>query len=198
MISLRSFTALTVLSASVLSFAQAASPWSVRVAATYLETIDGSSNKAVPVKIEDKLIPEFDVNYAFNANWSAELVLTLPQEHKVSSAGTPLGNFKHLPPTLLGKYTFNPDGAVRWYVAAGVNATLIYDDNLAGGLKLDTWSVGPAAEVGVDWSINERWILNADVKRAMLRTDVSTAGGVKLTEARLDPWLYSVGFTYPF
>jgi outer membrane protein len=177
-----------------------AGPWSTRLAATWLQTTDGSSNSAVPVTIEDKLIPEFDVNYAFDAHWSAELVLTIPQEHAVKSAGTPLGTCKHLPPTLLAKYSFNPIGSFRPYVGAGVNATLIFDDNLAVGptrLKLDTFSVGPAAQVGFDWALNDKWALNLDVKRAMLRTDVK-AGGVTLTEARLDPWLYSLGLRYAF
>ena len=181
--------------------ASAASPWSVRVAATYLQTTDGTSNKAVPVAIEDKLIPEFDISYAFNAHWSADLVLTIPQQHDVKSAGTPLGSFIHLPPTLLAKYTFGTFGGFTPYLGAGVNFTLIFDDNLAAGatkLNLDTYSIGPAAQVGFDYKLNERWALNVDVKRAMLRTDVKTAGGVKLTEARLDPWLYSVGLRYQF
>jgi outer membrane protein len=179
------------------AFVHAESSWSVRLGATYLQTVDGSTNAAVPVKVEDKWIPEIDVTYAFNATWSAELVLTIPQKHKVSSGGAALGEFKHLPPTLLIKYTPELGGAFRPYVGAGINATLIFDDRLAGGLKLDTWSFGPAGQVGADWVVNERWALNVDVKRVMLRTDVK-AGGVKLTEARLDPWLFSVGARLSF
>ena len=164
------------------AFAGAESPWSVRLGATYLQTVDCSTNAAVPVKIEDKWIPELDVTYAFSATWSAELVLTIPQQHKVSSGGVALGDFKHLPPTLLLKYSPELEGAFRPYVGAGINATLIFDDRLAGGLKLDTWSFGPAGQIGADWVINERWAINVDVKRVMLRTDVK-AGGVKVTEA---------------
>lgn len=186
--------------ALVAASAAFAGPWSMRVGATWLETVDKSTNSAVPVEIEDKLIPELDISYAFDANWSAELVLTLPQEHTVKSAGTSLGSFKHLPPTLLAKYTFDPIGSFRPYVGAGVNFTLIFDDDLAVGatrLKLDNFSVGPAVQAGFDWALNDTWSLNFDVKRAMLRTDVE-AGGAKLTEARLDPWLYSVGLRYAF
>ncbi|MFH1497207.1 MAG: OmpW family outer membrane protein [Verrucomicrobiota bacterium] len=196
--SLRSLVVLTALAAGLAPVASlAASPWSVRVAATYLETTDGSTNPAVPVNIEDKWIPEIDISYAFNAHWSAELVLTNPQEHNVRSAGAALGSFKHLPPTLLGKYTFNPEGKLRAYVGAGVNFTLIFDDDLAAGLKLDNYSVGPAGQVGVDYQIADGWALNIDVKRAMLRTDV-TAAGAKVTRLELDPWLYSVGVRYQF
>lgn len=187
---------LTVAGLAVLAPVQAASPWSVRLAATYLQTTDGTSNKAVRIDIEDKLIPEFDVSYAFNANWSADLVLTIPQEHDVKVNGARAGTFKHLPPTLLAKYTFDPIGGFTPYLGAGVNFTLIFDEDL-GGAKLDNYSIGPVAQAGFDYKLNERWALNVDVKRAMLRTDVK-AGGVKLTEARLDPWLYSVGLRYQF
>lgn len=199
---LRSLLALAAVAGLAgLSSGRAESPWSVRLAATYLQTTDGSTNKAVPVSIEDKVIPEFDVAYAFNEHWSADLVLTVPQEHKVKSAGTPLGTFKHLPPTLLAKYTIGTFGGFTPYVGAGVNFTLIFDDDLAAGatkLKLDNYSVGPAGQAGFDYKLNERWSLNADVKRAMLRTDVKLVGGAKLTEARLDPWLYSLGLRYTF
>ncbi|HSI08712.1 MAG: OmpW family protein [Rariglobus sp.] len=193
------FASVLALFASTLAQAET-SPWSVRLAATWLQTTDGSTNSAVPVTIEDKLIPEFDVSYAFTQHWSADLVLTIPQEHSVKSAGTRLGTFKHLPPTLLAKYNFNPVGAFRPYLGAGANFTLIFDDDLHAGptrLKLENFSVGPAGQAGFDWTLSEKWALNVDVKRVFLRTDV-TAGGAKLTEARLDPWLYSVGLRYAF
>lgn len=196
-----------LLLASVLSLAALAlvvraeaGPWSVRLAATWLQTADDSSNSAVPVTVEDKLIPEIDVSYAFTEHWSADLVLTIPQEHSVKSGGARLGTFKHLPPTLLAKYNFSPVGAFRPYLGAGVNFTLIFDDDLYAGptrLKLENFSVGPAGQAGFDWTLTENWALNVDVKRVFLRTDV-TAGGAKLTEARLDPWLYSLGLRYAF
>ncbi|HSI07088.1 MAG: OmpW family protein [Rariglobus sp.] len=185
-------------SACLAASVSAASPWSVRVAATYLQTTDGTSNKAVQVDIEDKLIPEFDVSYAFNSHWSADLVLTIPQEHEVKVNGTKVGTFKHLPPTLLAKYNFSPIGGFTPYLGAGVNFTLIFDDDLLGGAaKLDNYSIGPAGQAGFDYKLNERWSLNVDVKRVMLRTDVKV-GGATITEARLDPWLYSLGLRYQF
>jgi outer membrane protein len=193
--SLRSLSVLLLL-ASTLPLAQAASPWSVRLAATYLETTDGSTNGAVDIEIEDKLIPELDVSYAFSEHWSAELVLTVPQKHSVRVNGTKVGYFKHLPPTLLAKYTFSSIRGFTPYLGAGVNVTLIFDEDL-GGARLDSYSVGPAAQAGFDYKLNEHWSLNADVKRVMLRTDVR-AGNTNLTEARLDPWLYSLGLRYAF
>lgn len=197
----RSIPTLFALAAGLLGLAQlqAASPWSVRLGATYLETVDHST-RGVPVKIEDKLIPELDVSYAFNEHWSAELVLSIPQKHSVKSGATQLGDFKHLPPILLAKYTFGTFGGFTPYLGAGVNFTIIFDDDLQLGatrLKLDNYSVGPAGQIGFDYKLTERWALNADVKKVMLRSDVK-AGGTKITEARLDPWLYSIGLRYQF
>jgi outer membrane protein len=188
---------------------QAASPWSARLRATYLETVDksdaftalGINFGATAVSVNDKFIPEIDVDYAFTDSLSAELVLTIPQTQDVSLKGVgKLGSFKHLPPTLLGKYRANAGGDFRPYIGAGLNFTLIWSTNLSVAgvpLSLDNYSVGLAAQAGADWKIDDRWTCNFDVKRAAIRSDVS-AGSAKLTEARLDPWLYSIGLSYSF
>lgn len=179
----------------------APSPWSVRFRATYIETVDNSSSAILgkdTLSVSDELIPEFDINYRLNDTWSVELVLTVPQEHTVDLKGVgEIGDFKHLPPTLLLKYhpqigndTFRP------YIGAGVNLTLIMDDNL-GGAELDSYSVGPAGQIGCDVKLADRWTLNFDVKRVMIRSDVEV-GGTEIAEVRLDPWLYAIGLEYAF
>lgn len=205
---LRCFTHGALLVACAVSL-HAASPWSARVRATYLQTVDksdaftalGINFGANAVSVSDRLIPEIDIAYAFTDTFSAELVLTIPQEHSVSLAGVGrLGSFKHLPPTLLFQYRALPGAAIRPYVAAGINYTLIFDEKLSVAgvpLGLESSSAGLALQAGVDWQLDERWSFNVDLKRANIRSDVS-AGGAKLTEARLDPWLYAVGVRYQF
>ena len=61
--------------------------------------------------------------------------------------------------------------------------------NVAGG--------GVAGQAGADWKIDAQWSLNLDLKRAIIRSDVY-AGSTSLTQARLDPWLYSAGVSYQF
>lgn len=189
--------------------ATAESPWSVRLRATYLETIDksdafsalGIDFPANAVSVSDKWIPEIDIDYHFSETLSAELVLTIPQHHTVDLAGVGrLGSFKHLPPTLLFQYKPALEGPFRPYIGLGANFTLIFDDNLVVAgvpLALDSYSAGFAAQAGFDYRINERWHFNIDVKRAQIATGVR-AGPAKLTEATLDPWLYAVGLRYDF
>jgi outer membrane protein len=177
--------------------AASSSPWSAMLRATYLVTTDGSSPK-MPIKIEDKLIPEFDIGYELSEHWAVELVLTVPQEHGVKSDGADIGDFKHLPPTLLVKYLPGDFAGFTPYVGAGVNFTLIFDEHLPNGLKLDSYSIGPAVQVGADYALNDRWSLNFDLKRVLLRTDLSTPSGATVTELKLDPWLIAIGLRRSF
>ena len=189
--------------------ARADSPWSIRLRATYLQPVNESDafsalGIAFPrnaVHVNDKYIPEIDVDYAINTTFYSELVLTIPQTQDVTLQGVgALGSFKHLPPTLYVGYKANPGGTVRPYVALGVNYTLIWGDSLSVAgvpLHLDTHSIGPAAQAGLDWAIAKQWSFNVDLKKAYIRSDVY-AGGTSLTQARLDPWLYSLGLTYQF
>ncbi len=204
-----SFSCIAVLSLLLSAVASAQSPWSVRLRATYLETVDKSPAFSAlginfpqnAVSVSDKWIPEIDIDYQFNETLSAELVLTLPQSHTVDLAGAGrLGSFKHLPPTLLMQYAPAIEGPFRPYFGLGVNFTLIFDDNLSVAgvpLNLESWSAGLAAQAGFDYRINDRWHFNVDVKRADIHSDVS-AGANKLTAAILDPWLYAVGLRYDF
>jgi outer membrane protein len=187
----------------------AASAWNARLRATYLYTVDKSDAFSAlginfaedSVKVSDRLIPEIDVGYDFTPNWTAEVVLTIPQKHTVTLTGVgKLGSFKHLPPTFLMQYRPTVTGNFRPYFAAGVNFTLIFDANLAVAgipLGLDSNSIGLAAQAGGDWRINDSWTFNVDLKKAAIRTPVK-AGSATLTEARLDPWMYSIGLRRQF
>lgn len=201
--------ALGVLAPALPTSHAASSKWDVRLRATYLETVDrsdpftalGINFGANAVRVSDRLIPEIDVAYRFSDVLAAELVLTIPQKHTVSLTGAgPLGSFKHLPPTLLLQYRPRAGEKFHPYAGIGVNYTLIFDDNLAVAgvpLGLESSSVGLAGQLGADWKINDTWSLNLDLKRAVIRSDVS-AGAALLTEARLDPWMYSIGLRRSF
>lgn len=187
----------------------AASPWSVRLRATYLSTVDKSDAfSALGIKFgadtiatNDKLIPEIDIDYAFTETLGAEVGLSVPQTQEVTLAGIgKLGTFKHLPPTVMLQYRANPAGAIRPYVGLGVNYTLIWDTNLAVAgvpLHLEHDSVGLAAQVGIDWKIADRWSVNFDLRRIGMQSKVYV-GSTVLTTARLDPWLFAAGIRYQF
>jgi outer membrane protein len=200
----------TVACGLFLSTTLAESPWSINVRATYLETIDesdafsalGIKFPANAVVIQDKWIPEIDIDYAFSETLSAELVLTIPQKHSVDLKGAGrLGSFKHLPPTFLLQWRPQISDKFQPYIGAGANLTIIWDDNISVGgvdLSLENYSLGFAAQAGCEYEIADGWHLNVDIKKVGISTDVRVANGPILTEARLNPWLYSLGVRYEF
>ncbi|NWJ42002.1 MAG: OmpW family protein [Geothrix sp.] len=179
-------------------------PWMVRLRAVALQPANKSdAAPGIPadaIHVSNKTIPEVDFSYFFTKNFSAELVLTVPQEHDVTLNGVKLGTFKHLPPTLTAQWRFLPGGAVDPYIGAGLNYTLISDVKLAdGALDLDKSSLGLAAQAGVDIQLAPKWSLNVDVKYVQIKSDVKVAAtGAKVTTVKVDPMLYGVGIGYRF
>ncbi|MFD0666925.1 OmpW/AlkL family protein [Ramlibacter sp. MAHUQ-53] len=180
------------------------SPWLVRARAVHLNMADKS--EAIPalgvgadqITVNNKTIPEVDITYFVTPNIAAELVLTIPQKQTVSIAGTDVGTFKHLPPTLTVQYHFSPAAQVSPYLGAGVNYTRISSVKLLGGAgDLENQSFGLAVQAGVDYKLDKNWSLNLDLKKVQIRSDVF-AGGSKVSAVKLDPWLLGVGVGYRF
>ncbi len=199
-------------------------PWVVRLRGIYIGPTNDSDAISVPgalsvpknsVHESDKWAPEMDFEYFFASHWSTELVLTYPQRHDVTvksatiyPAGTPatvpsvvIGSFKELPPTLTLKYNFLPDGVFRPYVGAGINVTSITDVHLnvptVGAVKLDSTTVGFAAQAGVDYRVAGNWFVNADLKYVQIEPDLKYAGH-KIATVKVDPVLAGVGIAYRF
>jgi len=177
--------------------------WLVRARAAHLSPADKSApvagvGAADRISVSDKTIPEIDVSYFFTPNLAAELVLTYPQKHDVMLDGTKIGTFKHLPPSLLGQYHFDPIGKFTPYLGAGLNYTRISSVHLLNGAGgLENHSVGLALQAGVDFKIDRNWSVNLDVKRINIRSDVTVAGKVA-SEVKVDPVLVAVGVGYRF
>ena len=177
--------------------------WLVRVRAAHLDPANksdpvGGVGAANRLTVESRTIPEIDITYFFTPNWATELVLTYPQKHRVSLDGTDIGSFKHLPPTLTLQYHFAPEKTFSPYVGAGLNYTRISSVNLLNGAAdLESSSVGPALQAGIDYKINRNWSLNLDVKKIYIRSDVNTAAGT-ISQVKVDPLLIGVGIGYRF
>lgn len=195
----------SALSATAAVHAQEAqqSPWLVRLRAVDITP----DNKSAPVggvgapdriSVSSKTIPEADISYFFTANWASELILTYPQKHTVSLDGSSIGTFKQLPPTLLLQYHFMPTSTWSPYLGAGINYTRISDVNLSNGaITLQGHSFGPAIQAGIDYKIDQHWLVNFDIKKVQLRSNVYAAG-TQISYVHVDPWLLGVGIGYRF
>ena len=170
----------------------------------------GTLAAGAELAVDSNTIPELDLSYYITKNIAAELILATGTSHDVSivnSAGVGLGNqalgsVNLLPPTLTVQWHFLPDQTFDPYIGAGVNFTRALDRNLhtTGNLPIhiDRNNWGWALQAGVDINLKDGWIINADVKKAFISTDVtiSTNAGAtwtKIDELDIDPWIFGIG-----
>jgi len=189
-------TALLALCASQLVTAAEDQPWLVRGRAVYLAPANNDTTP-LSLNVNGKLIPEVDFSYFFTKKFAAELILTYPQKHDVNAGSTKIGTVKHLPPTLTAQYHFAPDGDLRPYIGAGINYTHFSSVDLPAGYSIEKNSFGYALQAGFDVPLSKTLVLNFDVKKVKIKTDVS-ANGNKVGTLHIDPLLFGIGIGYRF
>ena len=101
------------------------------------------------------------------------------------------------------QWHFNPDQLIDPYVGAGVNYTRFMDKNLkhavGGDIDVDRNSFGLALQAGVDVNLKDGWLINADVKKLWIDTDVHFSHGnglfpkQKIDSLDIDPWVFGIG-----
>lgn len=196
------------LPAEAVSFSTLDNPWQVRVRAIGVIPDEGSESDDIAgdVDIDDAYVPELDITYFFTKNIAAELILAVAP-HDVSWNEPTLGNLDLgevllLPPTLTLQYHFNPEGRLRPYAGAGLNYTFFFtqDDGQFESIDYDD-SFGYALQAGVDYEFRPNWLLNFDVKKVFLDTDVEIdtgPGGVIEADVDIDPWIVGIGVGYKY
>jgi outer membrane protein len=151
----------------------------------------------------------FNFTYMWTDNVGVELLASLPFKHDLKGEGTisalgKIAEVKHLPPTLLLVYNFNPASGVRPYAGIGVNHTFFFSEKVTGalsgpGLANDISlksSTGLAIEAGVDVDINKDWFFNASLWRMDIDTKATLKGGAldgSTVDVNIDPWALIVG-----
>ena len=154
---------------------------------------------------------QLGLNFTYMAtdNIGIELVAASPFTHEVALEGVGvIAEVKQLPPTLLAQYYFGDAGSkFRPYVGAGINFTIFFDTefnangeaNALSDLDLSN-SVGLAAQAGIDYMINDKWLVNASVMYADISTDVTFKAGTDDVKIKtdIDPLVYMVSIGYVF
>lgn len=172
----------------------------VRARAAYVSP-ETDSNLTIGdrLTVDSNTIPEIDFSYYFTDHIAAELILAAGTRHHVIAHGvaglSDLGSVNLLPPTLTAQWHFNPDQTIDPYVGLGINYTRFMDNSLLGGaIHTERDSFGPALQIGADYNLEGGWLLNVDVKKVWIQTDVTLAGTGKIDKLDIDPWVVSVGF----
>ncbi|MBY5921325.1 outer membrane protein OmpW [Ferrimonas balearica] len=205
---LLSLALLSALSAPAL--AHDAGDFIVRVGAATVAPNESSEDVATlgEFAVDDNTQLGLNFTYMVTNNFGVELLAATPFSHEVTlpEAGiNKLAKVKHLPPTLMAQYYFG-SGNLRPYIGAGVNMTVFFDekftDDLGGAvsdLDVDT-SFGLAGQVGIDYKLNDQWLVNASVWYIDIGTDVNFKLGGDQTSIKtdIDPWVYMVSVGYTF
>ena len=178
------------------AMAQDSGSWLVRARALNLQSANKDTT-GLGLSVNDKTFPEVDISYFISPSLAVELILTYPQKRDIRSGGTKIGTLKHLPPTLLAQWHF-PMGGFRPYVGAGLNLTLFSDVKFDPAVvallspSIKNRSTGAAVQLGVDVPMGGGWLLNVDVKKVQIKTDVLSFGA-KAGTFKVDPTLLSLG-----
>lgn len=158
------------------------------------------------VNVKNDYIPEIDATYFVTPNIGLNLIAGTSR-HSVSAdtilGHVNVGKVSLLPPVLTATYHPLPNSQISPYVGAGINYTIFYRENAAGGIINSTDyknRFGWALQAGADFYLTNNLLLNIDVKKVFLKTDVNidSAVGPLSSKVTLDPWLVGVGIGYKF
>lgn len=156
-------------------------------------------------ELSNAYVPELDLTWFFTPNIAVEAIAAITP-HDVEATGTTLGTVDLgsvwlLPPTVLLQYHHPFANGFKPYVGAGVNYTVFFDEDAPGGTvtSIDYEnSFGWALQFGMDYMLNDHWLVNVDVKKLFLSTDVNLNGGAIKADVDIDPWLVGAGIGYRF
>src|SRR5690606_15463493 len=197
-------TALIVLMG--LSASAMAGQWQVKVGGSAIAPTQDKqiANDTMTVEADSELAFTPSVEYFFNDNFSAELLLATPISHdvNVTGAATAAVKLKHLPPTITAKYNYKNSTAFTPYIGVGATAFIPWDEEASGDLANTIVKVkedfGYAAQIGFNFQPADakNWGVFADVRYADLNPKVETA--VENFKLDIDPVIYTLGYSYKF
>lgn len=190
---------LSAAAVSTSAMAKEQGDWLVRFGAS---NVDPKSDNSDIVSVDSQFGVTFNFSYFMTSNLAVELLAALPYEHDIELLdGTKVASTDHLPPTLSLQYHFMPEARVQPYLGLGLNYTLFFSEDTTGQLEgadlsLDN-SWGWAGELGVDFPINEQWLINLSARYIDIDTDAKL-DGASLGTVEIDPWVYGahVGFRF--
>lgn len=173
------------------------------------------------VQVDDGTSLTLSFTYMFTDNWALDVLAAWPFKHDVDldasilvggdtiSGPVPFGEVEHLPPTFSVQYHFLPEAQFQPFVGLGVNYTTFLSEDLADVLvgsditdySLDD-SFGVAVQLGADWMISDRSLINFDLRWINIEADldVTLTGGstASLGAVEIDPWVFAINYGYKF
>lgn len=187
--------------------------WQVKIGASVLAPSEDHNTLVDGVVTNAKADHAFSftpsVEYFFgDTNISSELLLATPFKHDVTAnvaggASEKIASFKHLPPTLTLKYNFKNSTGFTPYIGVGATAVIAWDEETKGslaGTKLKAENAyGVAGQIGFNFQPADakNWGVFADVRYADVGSELKW-NGQKIGTLEVNPWVYSIGYSYKF
>jgi outer membrane protein len=200
--------ALIALMGMGLSTAAMAGQWQVKVGGSVVSpTSDTQVAGLGTFEADDELAFTPSVEYFFNDNFSAEVLLATPIAHDVALNGSNVVKIKHLPPTITAKYHFKNSTGFTPYIGVGGTAFIAWDEDTKGALNGLDVSVkeafGFAGQLGFNYQpdTSKNWGVFVDARYAQLSPEVTAkSGGTQAAKFDLDidPMVYTLGYSYKF
>ena len=178
--------------------------WLVRFGAS---NVDPKSDNHPIVSVDDGSSFTANVAYMFTDNLSVELLAAYPFEHDIDAKGSisslgKVGSTKHLPPTVTLQYYFNNTTQFTPFLGAGLNYTHFFDEDTKGALSGtdldldDSW--GYALEGGVDYNINDHWMVSGQIYYINIETRAKIDAVPGSYDVDINPWVYFLSAGYKF
>lgn len=171
------------------------------------DNFDGSTATglgSVKANVQSDVAVSLTLEYMLSKNIGVQLLGSSPFNHDISADlnGQNIGTVartKHLPPTLTLNWHFGGLGKVVPHVGVGVNYIHFFNENTTGALNgesinlSDSWGVAGVA--GVDFELDNNWVLNMQYFYAKAQTEAHVSGGWGNADVDIDPsvFLASIG-----
>ncbi|TCL02446.1 MULTISPECIES: outer membrane protein OmpW [Sodalis] len=147
--------------------------------------------------------------YMATDNIGVELLAATPFRHKVGLNSTgDIASVRQLPPSLMAQYYFGEaQDKLRPYIGVGLNYTTFFDEKFnqtgrdAGLSDLslkDSWGI--AGQAGLDYNLNDNWLINMSVWYMDIDTKVRFKAGEEQQSIHTDinPWVFMFAVGYRF
>lgn len=178
-----------------------AGQWQVKVGGSVISPTQDTDilNGAVNVEADHEYAFTPSVEYFFNDNISAELLLATPISHDVLVNGDSALKIKQLPPTLTAKYNFKNSTRFTPYIGVGGTAFVAWDEKSDLGKVKVKEDFGFAGQIGFNFQPADlkNWGVFFDARYAQLSPEVEIEGLPKF-DLDIDPMVYTIGYSYKF
>ena len=178
-----------------------AGQWQVKVGGSVISPTQDTDilGGAANVEADHEYAFTPSVEYFFNDNISAELLLATPISHDVLVNGDSAVKIKHLPPTLTAKYNFKNSTRFTPYIGVGGTAFVAWDEKSDLGKVKVKEDFGFAGQIGFNFQPADakNWGVFFDARYAQLSPEVEIEGVPKF-DLDIDPMVYTIGYSYKF